>query len=107
MPVYRFACSNCGFADDYIMTVSELDALDRHPEKGCKIQVCSKCEGAMHQQIGTVHMQVGHSWDGHNPGKVFQEHNEKLKKREGTHADYLTPTDKIREHYLGDRSRNN
>lgn len=107
MPNYNFECENCHFSDDFLMQFSEHEHLPVHPEKKCRIMTCPKCGGEMHQIIGTTHTSIGRSWDGHNPGKVFQEHNDKLKKREGTGYDYLTPTQKIRERYLGNRFRNN
>lgn len=106
MPQYQFVCRHCDHSETVLMSFTEHDALERDPETKSAVLPCPKCKEQMRQNIGTTHTVIDRSWDGKNPGKVFQEHNEKLKKREGSGYDYLTPTQKIRERHTGDRFRN-
>jgi len=86
-------CSKCGMT---------YHALPEYFSRvlGC----CTLCGGTLQfpPPVYNVHTLIDGSWDNHDPGKVFKEHNEKLKRREGTGYDYVTPTQKIRRKFEKD-----
>jgi len=97
MPVYEFKCKSCGFSDDMLLSLKEHDAL---PAEG---PLCPKCSKPMTRIIGLVHTRVDYDFDSKPWGQTFKEHNERLKRREGTGSDYVTPIQKIRRKFGMDK----
>ena len=73
MPIFDYKCQKCGAKqrDVFVRSVRESEHL-----------VCRICEGPLTKMISHVHVRVGNSVDSQNPGKVIQEKNEQLKRRE-------------------------
>jgi putative FmdB family regulatory protein len=97
MPLYDYKCSN-GHADlNVLLDFSEIDVE----------RICLKCGATMERMVPRhTHAVVDRSWDSRDIGKVFQEKNELLKKKHADSKEYVTPTMKIRDRFLGDKHKN-